>query len=198
MKKLYRLVQDYNSRFTLPPHPIVFIFCFILIATNILVQWQINFFHFTITVGFLIYPLTFLVTDYVSEIYGKSKCTKLVQFALVFSIIPSIIFSTVQITFGSLFAYIVAQFHDIWAFHWWRGKTGEKRLWLRNNASTFVSQTLDTVIFASIAFYGVLETKTILSIIYTEIPLKLLYALIDTIPLYILVNITKRKRNLQL
>ena len=177
------------------PLSIGVVFCLILLATNFLVQWQISFWDITITVGLLVYPLTFLITDYVSEIYGKKACKQLVLIGLLFTFIPSVILSTFQITIGSLLAYIIAQYHDVWAFHWWKEKTNGKLLWLRNNASTFVSQFLDTIIFTTVAFYGVLDNKTILTIMYSEYPIKLIYALLDTAPLYFLVALYKRSSN---
>lgn len=59
------------ERSSLSPFGIVTIFCFVLIAKNILVQWQISYLNFTITFGLLVYPLTFLIVDYINEIYGK-------------------------------------------------------------------------------------------------------------------------------
>jgi len=109
-------------RSSLPPFGIVTIFCFVLIAKNILVQWQISYLNFTITVGLLLYPLTFLITDYVNEIYGKRTCMRLVLVVFIFSIVPSIILSTIQIIIGSMLAYLMAQFHDVWAFNWWKEK----------------------------------------------------------------------------
>ncbi len=177
------------------PIALVFIFCLILVATNFLVQWQVNFWKITITVGLLVYPLTFLITDYVSEIYGKKACKQMVWIGLLFTFIPSVLLSTLQITIGSLLAYIIAQSHDIWAFHWWKKKTNGRFLWLRNNASTFISQLLDTVIFSTVAFYGVLENQTIFQIMYSEYPIKLLYALIDTAPLYLFVSLYRKSAN---
>ena len=176
-------------------HPgLITFFCVVLVATNFLVQWQVSFWRFTITVGLLVYPITFLVTDYVSEIYGKQVAGRLVWVGFFFAFVPSVFLSTLQITLGSMLAYLLAQFHDVWAFHWWRQRTNGRYLWLRNNASTAVSQLLDTVIFSTVAFYGVLEVDTIIAIMYSEYPIKLLYALLDTGPLYFFVNRARRRQ----
>ncbi len=159
----------------------------LMFITNVLVQWQVTIGVFTVTYALFIYPLTFLLTDYTSEVYGKRASTHLVWAGFLASLIPSLLMSTLQICIGSLLAYIIAQFHDIWAFHWWKRKTGGKYLWLRNNASAMTSQLIDTVIFATVAFYGVLHSKTILKIIFSEYPIKVLYAAMDTGPLCLLV-----------
>lgn len=176
-----------SAKHSRPPLAITIVFCAIILATNITAQWQLSFWGLTVTVALFVYPLTFLLTDYVSELYGASACRRLLLTGFIFSIIPSIALSTLQITFGSLLAYLLAQFHDVWAFHWWRRITHGKHLWLRNNASTIVSQLLDTVTFTSIAFWGVLDSATILRIMYSEYPIKVVYALLDTAVLYALV-----------
>lgn len=191
MKRLSKI-----KNLQLPVHPgLIAFFCVALVATNFLVQWQVSFWRFTITVGLLVYPITFLVTDYVSEIYGKKAAGRLVWVGFFFAFVPSVFLSTLQITLGSMLAYLVAQFHDVWAFHWWRQRTNGRYLWLRNNASTAVSQLLDTVIFSTVAFYGVLEAGTIIAIMYSEYPIKLIYALLDTGPLYFFVNRARRRQS---
>ena len=177
---------------TLPPLWPTLLLALALTATNILVQWQVSFYKFTVTMGFFVYPLTFLITDYVSEVYGKYKCHRMVLICLVFTFIPSVAMSTLQITIGSLLAYWVAQYHDIWAFDWWKKKTQGKHLWLRNNASTIVSQAMDTIIFSFVCFIGVLPKQEIFKIIYSEYPLKIIYALADTAPLYLALAIRNK------
>lgn len=167
---------------------------FLLLATNILVQWQFHFFNFTVTYGILPYSITFLLTDYIGEIYGKQSAKNLVIAGFVFSIIPSLIFSTPQIIIGSMLAYVIAQSHDVWIYDWYKMKTKGRFMWLRNNASTIVSQLLDTIIFSTVAFYGVLDNETILSIIYSEYIVKIIIAVVDTAPLYFLVGLKKNVR----
>ena len=169
------------------PLHLMIVMAALMFITNVIVQWQLTIGAFTVTYGLFIYPLTFLLTDYASEVYGKRASTHLVWIGFFASLIPSLLLSTLQICIGSLLAYIVAQFHDIWAFHWWKRRTGGKHLWLRNNASTMTSQLIDTVIFTTVAFYGVLDSKTIFTIMFSEYPLKVLYATMDTGPLYLFV-----------
>lgn len=193
MNIIFDRLKKFRVKYNLPPYFLIIIFCTILVLTNILCQWQYSFMGFTIVYGLFTYPLTFLITDVVSEIYGKTSCRKLVLIGLIFATIPSLYLSTLQITIGSMLAYILSQTHDVWSFHWWRKFTNGKHLWLRNNASTIVSQLIDTVVFTSVAFYGVLEADVIFSIMYTEYPIKIAYALIDTILLYLVIGIYKNK-----
>ena len=84
------------------------------------------------------------------------------------------------ITLASLAAYALSQAHDVWAFHFWRRKTGGRMLWLRNNASTLVSQFIDTLVFCSIAFIGVFEVGEVAQIFLSTYLVKALVALLDT------------------
>lgn len=190
-----KIEKNNKKNILLPTSGLVVVFCLILLMTNILVKWQISFRSITVTVGLIVYPFTFLITNYVNEIYGKAVCKKLVMTGLIFAVIPSLIFSTIQITIGSLLAYFVGQFHDVWAFNWWKNRTNGRFLWLRNNASTIVSQLFDTLIFVPVAFYGVLDNKTIFSIMYSEYPIKVAFALMGTAPLYIFVRLARRSRD---
>jgi uncharacterized integral membrane protein (TIGR00697 family) len=96
----------------------------------------------------------------------------------VFSLMP-------RIAFASLTAYITAQLHDVWAFHFWKEKTGGRHLWLRNNASTMVSQLIDSAIFTTLAFAGVVDWDTFWSILLTTYLFKLIVAAVDTPFMYL-------------
>jgi uncharacterized integral membrane protein (TIGR00697 family) len=125
------------------------------------------------SVGILPYPLTFLITDILSEVYGRKRANQAVLagfFASLFVIIVLLIadhapaaswsvsenggvdnktfhlvFGTAWLAFlASMAAYLVAQYLDIRLFHFWRRLTHGKHLWLRNNASTIASQVVDT------------------------------------------------------
>jgi uncharacterized integral membrane protein (TIGR00697 family) len=125
------------------------------------------------SVGILPYPLTFLVTDILSEVYGRRRANQAVLagfFASLFVLLilwiadtaPMAPWSTIENgwvdtptfrhVFGqawraflaSMVAYLVAQYLDIRFFHFWRRLTNGKHLWLRNNASTISSQVVDT------------------------------------------------------
>lgn len=123
---------------------------------------------FEISVGIIPYPITFLVTDIISEIYGKKKANQVVTtgiFASIFSLliifianeVPAIesspvnneLFSkvfgqTALAVLASMTAYLFAQYIDIRVYHFWKKLTKGKMLWLRNNFSTITSQAIDT------------------------------------------------------
>ncbi|HDG62582.1 MAG: VUT family protein [Thermotogae bacterium] len=178
------------------------------IVCNIQVVKLVELFGFTATLGNVLYASIFFATDILSEMYGKKEAKKGVLLGFVTLIVATLwmqialffkpsphdtmdpalkkIFSIMpRITIASIIAYLLSQFHDVWAFHFWKRKTKGKFLWLRNNASTMVSQAIDTVVFTTIAFLGTVSTSTFLSIMLTTYFLKWLVALFDTPFLYL-------------
>jgi hypothetical protein len=98
--------------------------------------------------------------------------------------------STSRIILASLTAYLVSQYHDVWDFHFWRKLTSGRHLWLRNCASTVVSQLLDTVIFITLAFAGDLP---VLPLILGQWIVKVAVALLDTPFVYLAVFWLRRR-----
>lgn len=178
------------------------------ILANIQVVQTIELFGFSATLGNVVYATSFLVTDILSENYGKKEAQKavwigffslismtvLMNISLLFRPLENDEFSIVihnaldtiftlmpRIALASLVAYLISQRHDVWAFHFWRKRfPGDHHLWIRNNFSTMVSQLFDSAIFVLIAFWGVFETSILWEIFLTTYVLKWLVALADT------------------
>jgi len=182
------------------------IFVAALIAANLLGSKITEIFGVRTSVGIFAFPITFLVTDVVAEVHGKRKTQSFVITALIAQLLVlglifisiklpahpffeynesySLIFTnSIRIIIASIVAFLLSQFHDIWAFHFWKEKTKSKFLWLRNNLSTIVSQFIDTTVFMFIAFYLVSPKYTVAFIFSLIIPywiLKIVFAIIDT------------------
>ena len=184
------------------------IFVIALGASNVIASKVVTIFGFAAPAGIIVYPLTFMVTDVVSEAFGKKKAqwvvwTGFVMMLLLLAIIkiavllPPASFYTGQQAFQSIFnasfriilaslaAYIVSQSCDIALFHFLRRLTNMRFLWLRNNASTMISQLVDTIIFILIAFYGVYDFQVCLQLIGGQVLFKFLFAILDTPFVYI-------------
>ncbi|MFH1770159.1 MAG: queuosine precursor transporter [archaeon] len=172
-----------------------------------------------VSVGIFFIPILFLITDIVAEVHGKKKAKSFVYIALVIMafallmtyisiIMPanatwgnqeayaSIFGATLRMTFASIIAFMLSQFHDVWAFDFLKQKTKGKHLWLRNNVSTIVSQFIDTTIFMFLAFYMVAPKFTFMFIVSLIIPywlLKVVLAIIDTPFVYAGVKWLKKK-----
>ena len=198
-----------------------------LVASNLIFQkffyWEpFGWYRFEISVGILPYPITFLITDILSEIYGKKKANQVVIagiFASFFSMIiiiiadfaPAIESSPVNdevfhqvfgvsplAVFASMIAYLIAQFIDIRIFHFWKKQTNGKHLWLRNNFSTFASQFMDTftVLFLLCSFH-ILPWTIFTSLLISGFLFKVLIAALDTPVLYGIVFLFRRRFHLE-
>lgn len=193
------------------------------VLANIFVTKTITLFGFEATGGNVLYGAIFLTTDILSEHYGKEAARKGVfiglgatlfylvmsQFMLGYEAsandwgpaegMKSIFGFAPAIVMASVMAYLVSQLHDVWAFHMWKEKFKGKHLWLRNNLSTAVSQLIDSITFAILAFSvfprlfmdpeSVLPMSVVWQIVITTYVLKLLVAGIDTPFIYFSKNI---------
>lgn len=184
-----------------------------VIVANIQVVQTVELFGFAATLGNVVYATSFLITDILSENYGKKEANKAVwigffslismtllmnitlfytplagdDFAMKTQESTRTIFSLMpRIAFASLTAYLISQRHDVWAFHFWKNRfPTDRQLWIRNNLSTMVSQILDSAVFVLIAFYGVFETTILFEIFITTYLLKFIVAAADTPFVYI-------------
>ena len=179
------------------------------ILANIQVLKMVDLLTIGVTLGNITYASSFLVTDILSENYGKKSAQKAVLIGF-FSLLATVVIMNIALLFkpnqfdfsqeslaniftvlprialASLVAYGISQLHDIWAYNFWRKKfPTTKFLWLRNNASTMISQLLDSLLFTVIAFWGLLETNEFMQILISTYVLKWIIASIDTPFLYI-------------
>ena len=175
-----------------------------VIVANIQVVKTVELFGLTATLGNIAYASTFLATDIISENHGKEAANKAVWIGFV-SIIAMTVFmnaalwytpspedfaqealSTIfglmpRIALGSVAAYLVSQKHDIWAYQFWKERfPSDRAIWIRNNASTMVSQALDTLVFVAIAFWGQFPLPVLVEIFITTYAIKWLVAVFDT------------------
>ncbi len=178
---------------------------------------------FELSVGILPYPLTFLITDLISEIYGQKKANQVVItgiFASIFSVLLIFVSSQVPAidasplddeTFNSVFlnaplavlasmlTYLFAQFIDIRIYHYWKRLTKGKYLWLRNNFSTFTSQFVDTFTIVSLLIvFDILPQDKFTVLIVSGFLFKVFVAILDTPLLYLFVWIFRKKFGLKI
>ena len=191
-------------------------YCFTVFATiaaNIEVLLLVDAFGMEMTLGNILFATTFLVTDILSEVAGKSTAQKAVwagiaanvlfilvsQSWLVYTpsasdwVMPSMqaVFSnTPRMMLSSLAVYVAAQLFDVWLYHaWWKlteRKTGDHRafLWLRNNGSTLISQLVNAVLFTGLAFWGIYDMPTLVSVALSSYVIFIFTSLLDTPVVY--------------
>ncbi|WP_432734903.1 queuosine precursor transporter [Maridesulfovibrio sp. FT414] len=184
-----------------------------LVIAAVLASKIISIFGFYAPAGVLAYSVTFIVSDIISEIWGRERANEVIHcgfLTLLTAIVLSwaalhwtpapfwngqeafaaVLSNTPRIVLASLVAYLVSQTHDVWLFHLLRRLTGGTHLWLRNNVSTVVSQLIDSAIFVCIAFYGVMPVT---DIVFGQWVVKVAIALIDTPFVYLGVSILRQR-----
>ena len=190
------------------------VFIMSLLVANVVAGKIVDIFGFIVPAAVVAYGITFLCTDVINEIWGKEEANKAVklgfkiQVASMFLILlaiwlPPAIFAVdfnisfktvlgqnVRVVFASLTAYTISQAHDVISFDFWKNKTKGKHKWIRNNLSTLTSQIIDTAIFITIAFWGLVPN--LLWMIFSQYIVKAVIALIDT-PFFYLLTRTKKK-----
>jgi uncharacterized integral membrane protein (TIGR00697 family) len=211
-----------------------------ILGTSKFIDYSFNYLGFeipfVIAIGILPYPITFLCTDLISELYGKKRANWVVWMGLALNIWvlffiwfagildpPEEILTNSPLyeiknnkvfihseyafyhirklsmgaTLASMIAYLSAQFIDVNIFHYLKNKTADKKLWLRNNVSTLISQLVDSTAVILITHYVVdglpktIDGELTHSLIYFILSgyvFKMIIALIDTIPFYYLTN----------
>lgn len=179
-----------------------------LVVSNIVAGKVIDISGLIVPAAVVAYPLTFLCTDIIGEIWGKEEANRTVKRGILMQLfslllitiaiaLPSASFAqeygnnlkvvlgqNVRFVLASLTAYILAQSNDVFIFHKLKNKFNGKHKWLRNNASTMLSQLIDTSIFITIGFWG--TVPSILTMIMSQYVVKFFLALLDTPFFYLL------------
>jgi uncharacterized integral membrane protein (TIGR00697 family) len=198
------------------------IFITSLLIANLVSSKIVSFWGLTVPAAIVAYPLTFLMTDVIGEIWGKEEANKTVRLgficqmvslvliggAILLPVAPfadnqaqftAILGSSFRVVFASMIGYLVSQSWDVWIFHKVRdayikkhGSTKGGR-WIWNNASTMTSQIIDTAIFITIAFIG--TVPNIWTMILSQYLVKFVYALLDTPFFYLLTNKKRSEMN---
>ena len=193
------------------------LYCLSAIATvlaNIEVLLLIDAFGMEQTLGNVLFAVTFLITDILSECEGKKEANRAVWIGIFSSlfflllsqswllylpaggdqVMPSLkgVFSnTPRMLVASLTVYAISQLVDGWLYHkWWaltEKKCGDRKrfLWLRNNGSTLISQIVNTFLFTLFAFYGTYDAATLFSIFLSSYVIFIFTSLLDTPVLYL-------------
>lgn len=175
---------------------------------------QLPFTELHVPAGLITYPLTFLLADLVTEIYGQEKAKQMVYVTLALSILS---YGIIQLAlllpskneqaafqeafglsglriFASLTAYLISQVVDIRLYSGIKKITGTRYLWLRNNGSTCISQLVDTILVDLIYLYwglhmGMIEIFPIMLISYSY---KAFFGILSTPLFYLSVFLSKR------
>lgn len=192
----------------------LFVSC--LLIANILASKLVFIWGLVLPAAVFVFPITFLVSDTISEVWGKKQAKEviwlgfimnlvLVVFLMLGRILPAapfwehqaayeaILGAVPRIVLASMIAYLISQFHDVWSFHFWKKVTQGRFLWLRNNLSTLTSQLMDSIVFITIAFVGTVPTSALITMIFSQYIVKIIFALADTPFCYLAVKWANRE-----
>lgn len=191
------------------------LFLWIAIATivsNIQTVKLVNIFGIESSLGTILYGSTFLATDILNLKYGKKEAKKTILIGFLTMIVMTVFMSlclkyapssndfaqqslttiftvNIRITIASLIAFAFSQFIDTILFQKLQKKYN--KLWLSNNASTIICQIIDTIIFCTITYYGLVDIQVIFQIMISMYVFKFVIALCDTPYIYIANKIKK-------
>jgi len=174
-----------------------------ILVANTIASKLINVWGVAVTAGIITYPLTFAFTDIVGEVFGKQHAQRFVMAGFLANLLMVGLYSTAlalpfpefwkgqaafnvvlgavpRIVLASMIAYLVSQTHDVWLFHLLRAKMEGRHLWVRNNLSTMLSQTIDSAIFITIAFVGTMPVTELTKMFVNYLVIKYVIAVCDT------------------
>lgn len=174
---------------------------FSTLLMNIEVLKCIDLFGLPVTLGNVLYGSTFLCTDILSENFGgktSRSAVKIGFFVLVVGMILSqlslqfvpndsdfitphlkAVFEVVpRLTFASIVAFVCSNTLDTYLYEFWSKFT--KKIWIRNNASTMISQAVDIIVFGLIGWTGLFPWDVVWDLIWTSYVIKILIAALDT------------------
>ncbi len=172
----------------------------------------------TLSVGALLYPLTFFITDLISEFFGREKARFCVAAALLMNFLTAAIlvgmdalpatswsrldnttfhqvFGSYRLAFaGSMLACYTAQILDVTVYLWIKKRTQSRWLWLRSNSSTALALWVDTfLVVGFMAFFGLLPWEHFFTLVINSYLYKLLFTVCSTPFFYLCVRIIRAK-----
>lgn len=186
------------------------IFCIVVIVGNIIFQKFIHIsipsiLNLEISVGVLLYPITFLISDLLTEFYGKKRAKYVTLVTIVISfLVMCLLYISVNLkavdwshindeqfkkvfsvyntgTLASIIAIYIGQIIDITVFAWLKAKTNSQHLWLRNNVSTIIAQFFDTLaVLIILCFFNILPLSQLPNVFISSFIFKIIAAIIDT------------------
>ena len=191
------------------------IFITAMLSANIMATKLFSLKGIAMPAGVLAYPITFLMTDVINEVFGKRQANRTIKYGLWANILMTTLLSisiklppfmhwdnqdAYKLVLGSvprvmgagLLTYLISQSLDVRLFNALKIRHNGKRLWIRNNISTIVSQLVDSFLFIFLAFYGTISLNSLVSTALLQFGVKVILALIDTPFCYWLVRWAER------
>jgi queuosine precursor transporter len=198
---------------------VVAIFITCLLIANIIAVKLVNIFGLTVPAGIIIFPISYICGDVLTEVYGYRRarqviwlgfgCNLLAVIAIwAGQVLPGAVFwdgqaayerilgFTPRLLLASFCAYLVGEFANSFVLAKMKVLTEGRMLWARTIGSTVVGEGLDSLIFVTIAFWGIIPATGLLSAIVTQWLFKVAYEALATPLTYAVVGFLKRQEGM--
>jgi len=197
----------------------VFITC--LITANIIAVKLVSVFGLVLPAAIVIFPISYIVGDVLTEVYGYSQARRVIWLGFFCNLIAVIAISlgqflpsapfwkgqdayqqilgyTPRLLVASFLAYLVGEFANSFVLAKMKIATRGRWLWMRTIGSTLVGQGLDSLVFITMAFVGMIPLKALVSTVVTQWLAKSVYEAVATPLTYVVVNFLKQQEGLDI
>lgn len=193
-------------------------FVSVLLISNVASTKIVDFGWFTFDGGTLLFPLSYIFGDILTEVYGYKSSRKVIWLGFFMALLMSLVFIVVgklpsapdwnnqnaydlilglapRIVIASLIAYACGEFSNSYILAKMKIWTKGKMLWARTIGSTLVGEFIDSILFIIIAFWGILPNSLLITLIISNYIFKTSIEILFTPITYKIVNLLKKKEN---
>lgn len=195
-------------------------FVALLLISNIAATKPILIGPFLFDGGAILFPLTYIIGDVITEVYGFKKARRAILVAFSISILAALTFIAVQhlpgapeyenqaafeavlgfvpqIVIASLVAFFSGQLINSYVLSKMKQKWGEKNLWLRLLSSSVAGELIDTILFCTIAFYGIITGWSFVNYVVVGVAYKLTVEVLLLPVTYRVISYIKKRETTQ-
>lgn len=197
---------------------ILFVSC--ILISNILAAKVINILGISMTAGVLVFPITYIIGDVLTEVYGYKKAKKVIMYGFICNLIMVLFFyiamklpypnywmnqesfvtilsNTPRILLASFMGYLIGGFTNSYILEYIKNNSKIKFLWFRTILSTIIGEGLDTIIFLTIGFIGIFSNMDLINMILCQATVKILYEVVCTPLTYLVVDRIKKEEKIK-
>jgi hypothetical protein len=198
------------------------LFCTSILVSNIIAGklWSLPFFALVLTAGVITFPVVYIIGDVVPEVYGYPTARKIIflgfamnLYAVIFFLITvkmayppffegqaafeTVLGFTPRLLIASFIAYLIGTNVNAWVLVLVKKLTNAKYLWVRTISSTIVGESIDSTIFITLAFYGVVPNSALPTMIFAQATFKIVYEILATPITYLIIGYVKKLEGIE-
>ena len=194
------------------------LFVAVLLISNVASAKILKLGPFTFDGGTILFPLSYIFGDVLTEVYGYARSRKVIWTGFVAAGVMSAVFwivgmlpsaegwenqaayqailgTTPRIVLASLLAYLAGEFSNSFTLAKMKIATAGRFLWMRTIGSTLIGEGVDTAIFCTVAFWGTMPNELLVSIVASNYVFKCAFEVLATPVTYRVVGYLKRSEN---